>query len=111
MLFLSEISDKMGKERPLLLPKHSRILETLGENIRLARLRRKLSTSQVAERAAISRSTLYLAEKGDPGVSLGNVLRVLAVLGLETDLATLGSDDTLGRKLQDAGLKSPRKRK
>ena len=100
----------MGRERPILLPKHARILEAVGENLRLARLRRRLSAAQVAERADISRSTLYLIEKGDPGASLGNLLRVMAVLGLEQDLASLAADDTLGRKLQDAGLKSSRKR-
>jgi len=100
----------MPKERPVLLPKHRRLLEGLWENLRLARLRRKLSVTQVSERAAISRSTLYMVEKGDPGVALGNVLRVMAVLGLENDLSDLGADDPLGRKLQDAGLDKGRKR-
>jgi len=100
----------MGRDRPVLLPRHQRILEGLGEQLRLARLRRRLSAVQVSERANISRSTLYLMEKGDPGASLGNLLRVLAVLGMEGQLKSLASDDTLGRKLQDAGLKHPRKR-
>lgn len=100
----------MGRERPILLPKHERILQATGENLRLARLRRRLSVVQVAERSAMSRSTLYLIEKGDPGVSLGNFFRVMAVLGLEEDFLTLAQDDKLGRKLQDAGLKVTRKR-
>lgn len=100
----------MGRERPLLLPKHTRLLASVGESIRLARLRRRLSAVQVAERADISRSTLYLIEKGDPGVSLGNLLRVLVVLGLEQDLLSLAAGDPLGRKLQDAGLTQTRKR-
>ena len=100
----------MGRERPVLLPVHQRVLTSVGQNLKLARLRRSLSASQVAERADISRSTLHLLEKGDPGASLGNLLRVMAALGLEGDLNLLAADDVLGRKLQDAGLKRPGKR-
>jgi len=49
--FLSRVSDFMGRETSTLLPKHERLLTDLGENLRLARLRRKLSAEQVAERA------------------------------------------------------------
>ncbi len=87
-----------------LLPKFERQLRELGENIRLARLRRDLSTTQVAERASIGRNALIKIEKGDEGVSLGSYLRVLIVLGLEQDLFKIAQDDNLGRKLQDAGL-------
>ncbi len=76
----------------------------LGENIKLARLRRKLSAEQVAERAGISRSTLHFIEKGYEGVSIGHILNVLSVLGLERDLLRVANDDELGRKLQDARL-------
>ncbi|MBE0637994.1 MAG: helix-turn-helix transcriptional regulator [Bacteroidales bacterium] len=88
----------------VLLPKTERILATLGENIKLARLRRRLSTMQVSERAGISRSTLNAVEKGQPGVSLGIYARVLHILGLEKDLLSVAKDDVLGKKLQDAGL-------
>jgi len=87
-----------------LLPVVKRILEQLGENIKLARLRRKISTTQVAERAGISRPTLLAIEKGYPGVSLGSYVLVLFVLGLEKDFLKVAEDDKLGRKLQDAGL-------
>jgi transcriptional regulator with XRE-family HTH domain len=76
----------------------------LGENIKLARLRRKLSAEQVSERAGISRSTLWLIEKGMPGVAIGSYIQVLLVLGLEKDFLQIASDDKLGRKLQDAKL-------
>ena len=84
--------------------KTDKILEELGENIKLARLRRKLSTMQVAERAGISRTTLYEIERGKPNVSIGKYALVLTVLGLLEDLAQVAMDDELGRKLQDAKL-------
>ena len=87
-----------------LLPKQRRILKTLGENIKYARLRRKLSTEQVSERANISRKTLYAIEKGSASVSAGSYLQVLLVLGLENDLTLVAKDDELGRKLQDSEL-------
>ncbi len=64
-----------------LLPKLSRVLMQLGEQIKLARLRRKLSADQVAERAGISRTTLYSIEKGADSVRIGAFIQVLNVLG------------------------------
>jgi len=94
----------MAKKRIVILPKTRKILVELGENIKLARLRRKLSTDQVAERAGISRPTLFSIEKGSPTVSIGYYLLVLQVLGLEKDLSLLAKDDEFGRKLQDAKI-------
>jgi transcriptional regulator with XRE-family HTH domain len=94
----------MGREKPVLLKKHLRILAELGENIKLARLRRKLTAEQVAQRANISRPTLNAIEKGAESVSLGLYFQVLLVLGLEHDLLLIAKDDVLGRKLQDAAL-------
>ncbi len=88
----------------MLLPNTRRILVELGENIKIARLRRKLSGEQVAERAGIGRSTYLKIEKGYPGVYIGHYLNVLKVLGLEKDFLLLARDDVLGRKLQDADL-------
>lgn len=84
--------------------KTDKILKELGENIKLARLRRKLSAQQVAERAGISRKTLYEIERGRPKVNIGNYAQVLSVLGLAGDLLNVAKDDLLGRKLQDAKL-------
>jgi transcriptional regulator with XRE-family HTH domain len=100
----------MGRETTILLPKHRRLLAELGENLRLARLRRQLSADLVSERAGISRSTLHLMEKGSSGTSLGKLLQVLVVLGLETDLSRVATDDVLGRKLEDARLSQTRRR-
>jgi len=80
------------------------ILADLGINIKLARLRRKLSTTQVAERADVNRVTLWQIEKGSPRVSMGAYAQVIFVLGLEKDLLNIAKDDILGRKLQDAKI-------
>lgn len=88
----------------IILPKIRKILDELGENIKLARLRRKYSAEQLAERANISRPTLSAIEKGKPTVSIGSYLLVLQVLGLEKDFLLLAKDDELGRKLQDANI-------
>ena len=88
----------------ILLPVLEKILSSLGENIKLARLRRKLSAEQVSERAGISRGTLISIEKGSPTVAMGAYLQVLFVLGLHNDFMKLAADDELGRKLQDAQL-------
>lgn len=94
----------MTKKQTILLPKNKRILSAFGENIKLARLRRKLTMDQVSERANISRATLWSIEKGSPSVSIGSILQVLVVLGLEKDLSLVAEDDVLGRKIQDADL-------
>ncbi|WP_295676210.1 helix-turn-helix transcriptional regulator [uncultured Mucilaginibacter sp.] len=92
------------KKQLVLLPKAQQVLNDLGENVKLARLRRKLSAAQVSERAGISRATLWQIEKGTPTVAMGAYFQVLFVMGLERDFLKLGADDELGRKLQDAGL-------
>ena len=94
----------MKPKKQIVFPKHLKLLEQVGENIKLARKRRNLTAIQVAERANISRNTLYLLEKGTPSVSIGALLNVLRVLGLHDDFLKLGADDELGRKLQDLGL-------
>lgn len=94
----------MQPQQSKMLPSSLKILTTFGENIKLARLRRKLSAEQVAERANISRPTLHSIEKGLQGVAIGSYVQVLFVLNLEKDLLKVATDDTLGRKLQDAAL-------
>lgn len=86
------------------LPKFLVVLEQMGENIKLARKRRKLTAVQVAERAGIARSTLYLIEKGEASVAMGAYFNVLRVLGLQDDFLKLAADDVFGRKLQDLDL-------
>ena len=85
-------------------PKYDKVLGEMGENLKMARKRRKLTMMQVSERADISRSTLNLVEQGSPSVAMGAYFNVLRVLGLQEDFLKLAADDKLGRKLQDIEL-------
>lgn len=94
----------MNKKKQFIFPRYNKLLEQMGVQIKLARKRRKLTTIQVAERADIARSTLYLIEKGDGSVAFGAYFNVLRVLGLQEDVLKLAADDEFGRKLQDLEL-------
>lgn len=94
----------MSTKKQTIFPKYQFLLEQMGENIKLARKRRKLTATQVAERAAIVRTTLYQIEKGNSSVAIGAYFNVLRVLGLQDDFLKLAADDELGRKLQDLEL-------
>ncbi len=80
-------------------------MELMGEQIKLARLRRNLSIAQVAERATCSPLTIARIEKGSPTVSIGIYARVLYALQLDDDLLLIAKEDALGRTLQDLSLK------
>lgn len=80
-------------------------LQIVGEQIRLARLRRDLSIAQIAERAMCNDITVMRVEKGTPTVSMGIYLRVLFALGLDESILYLAKDDEMGRTLQDLDLK------
>jgi len=99
----------MARRTPAILPRLARLMAGVGANIRKARLRRAYSLETVAQRAGITRKTLYRVERGDPAVSLGIYARVLQALRLENDLGAIASDDALGRRLQDAGLEPKRR--
>lgn len=94
----------MPAKPPANFPSEQLKLQALGDRLRLARKRRRLPMQAVAARAGISRQTLYNVENGDPAVTIGAYLRVLAVLGLEQDLERLAAEDPLGRRLQDQAL-------
>ena len=94
----------MNSKKHIIFPKYQVYLQTVGENLKLARKRRRLTSAQVAERAGINRSTLYYIEKGDAKVGIGAYFNVLAVLGLQKDIMLLATDDVFGRKLQDIEL-------
>ena len=95
----------MNKRGVTVSPKTSEILEQMGEQIKLARLRRRLSTELVAERAGISRATLWNVEKGSPSVAIGIYAAVLHALGnMDNDFLLVAKDDEFGRTLQDLEL-------
>ena len=100
----------MSKKTTILLPLTQEILNQMGEQIRLARLRRHLSAELVAERAGISRMTLSNIEKGSPSVAIGSYAAVLHALnGMDMELLLVAKDDELGRKLQDLELPTRRR--
>ena len=104
MPYLGKILPIMKNKKAVLFPKYQRTMGQLGENIKLARKRRKLTTIQVSERAGIDRKTLYQIEKGNSKVAIGSYFNVLIALGLQDDFLKLATDDEFGRKLQDLDL-------
>lgn len=102
----------MEKRNIALLPKTKEILSQMGEQIKMARLRRKLSAELVAERAGVSRTTLWSVEKGSPSVAIGAYAAILHALNnMDNDLLLVAKDDELGRKLQDLNLYKKNSRK
>lgn len=103
----------MGKKQTVIMPRTQNILSKMGGQIKLARLRRKLAVQVVAERAGVSRATLWQIENGSPSVSVGSYAAVLTALALQDDLLLIARDDILGRTYQDLNLKvrkrSPKK--
>lgn len=100
----------MAKRTVIILPQTQAYLTQMGEQIKLARLRRKLSVELVAERADISRATLWAIEKGSPSVAIGAYAAVLHALnGMDKDLICIAKDDKLGRELQDLDLITPKR--
>ena len=95
----------MKKAAYNIVPATENILKTMGEQIKLARLRRDLSAELVAERAGISRASLWKVESGNPAVAIGIYAAVLHALGnLDRDLALVAKDDEMGRQMQDLNL-------
>ena len=97
-----------------ILPATEEILKPMGEQIKLARLRRNLTVELVAERAGISRASLWNVEKGSPSVAIGIYAAVLHALNnMDKDLLLVAKDDVMGRKMQDLNLpirkRAPRK--
>ena len=92
------------KRQNVIYPKAAAALRTMGENLWLARKRRKITARMMAERANLSLMTLRSLERGEPQVSMCNYMAVIACLGFQDDIAKVASNDVLGRDLQDAAL-------
>lgn len=97
----------MAKRTPPTFPAAARQLAALGERLRAARRRRRLTQAVVAARVGVTKQTLARLEAGNPSTSLATMLRVLQVLGLAADIDRLAADDELGRQLQDAAQPGP----
>lgn len=108
-MILAIISD-MGRTFTQAFPTLKRQMADLGERLRTARLRRKITTIVFAQRMGVSRDTLNRLEKGDATIALGTYVRALRILGLDGDLNAVARDDVLGRKLQDLQLPGRRSR-
>lgn len=95
----------MKKAAYNILPKTEEKLKIMGEQIKMARLRRNLTAKLVAERAGVSRATLWKIENGDPSTAIGMYAAVLHALDkMDSDLLLVAKDDELGRRIQDLNL-------
>ncbi len=100
----------MKTRKCIILPQTQEYLSQMGTQIKLARLRRRLSVELVSERAGISRATLWAIENGSSSVCIGSYAAVLHALnGMDKDLLLIAKDDVLGQKLQDLNI-TPKKR-
>ena len=102
--------EESQKRSAIVFPKHRKVLEQFGENIKLACKRRGYTQVLISERTGLSRLTIRKIENGDPKVSIGHYVAVLSVLGLTEGFAEVASDDELGRKLQDIKLMGKQQR-
>ena len=92
------------KRQNVIYPKAAAALKVMGENLRLARKRRKITAKMMSERANLSLMTLRALERGAPQVAMANYMAVIACLGFQNDIAAVAANDVLGRDLQDTAL-------
>lgn len=94
-----------------------RSLRQIAENLATWRKLRGLTQAQLADRAGVHRDTIGRLERGDGGVSLENVLRVLRGLGIldgvtraldpyESDIGRLRADEQLPQRVRPKRLGS-----
>ena len=95
-----------SRSKPALPVSVRRALRQLGEEISIARRRRRIQMSTMAERALVGRNTITRVERGDPGVSMGIYATVLFMLGMSARLGQLAdpSSDRVGLSLDETRL-------
>ena len=99
-----EVKD-LNRKKVIIMPDTQKLLFQMGEQIKLARLRRNLSSELVAERAGISRTTLWSIEKGEPSVAIGAYAAVLhAINGMDRDLILIAKDEDLSQKIRELNI-------
>jgi len=86
----------------------SNALRIIGNNMRVARTRRKIQAAELAQRCGIARKTLYSIEKGEPGSSVGHLFTVLWALGLLDSAKSIAdpNNDEHGKILEAAKRKT-----
>ena len=94
----------MRSKKTVLLPKAVKSLQILCQNLKLARIRRRISSAMMCERAGVSHATLTAIEQGRPTVSMAGYMSVLFCLNMHADIEKVAADDVLGRELQDLQL-------
>ena len=90
-------------KRKKLLPIQSQeALTIIGQNIKEARIKRRISTVLMAQKTGITRITIGKIEKGNPNVSIGAYALVIFNLGLTDKLKNLLDpiQDTEGMNLE-----------
>ena len=94
----------MAQKTAIVMPNTIEILIQMGEQIKNARVRRGISAELVAERASVSRATVWAIEKGSPSVSMGAYAAVLhAINGMDCDLLLVAKDELLEKTLREVG--------
>lgn len=83
----------MHKHSGLLSDRSQQLLSMLGENIDLARKRRRLQVDTICKRAGITGQTYQRLKKGEKGVSLGVLMNVLSALDMEEMISTLAAPE------------------
>lgn len=97
----------MSRPARTLFPATQRRAKALGERLKAARLRRRMSETEMAARMLVSRVTLRKLEAGDFTVSVAVLARMLEVLALDSDLDRIADDDDLGHRIADARTPLP----
>lgn len=88
----------------VLFPKQQKILIQFGEDLLLAMKRRGFTKKLLCDRTGFDYKTVNKVFAGDPGVAIGTYLKIMAVLGMETNFAEMAAHDEVGIKLQNIKL-------
>lgn len=88
----------------VLFPEQQKILIQFGEDLLLAMKRRGFTKKLLCDRTGFDYKTVNKVFAGDPGVAIGTYLKIMAVLGMESNFAEMAAHDEVGIKLQNIKL-------
>jgi transcriptional regulator with XRE-family HTH domain len=83
----------MHKHIGFLSDRSQELLKVLGENIDLARKRRRLQIDTLCKRAGITGQTYQRLKKGEKGVSMGVLMNVLSALDMEEMISVVAAPE------------------